>query len=306
MVTGDWKRYLEPQAWHPAAKIFPLMAERELTELAKDIKENRLLSPIVLLGTSVLDGRNRLLACARANVEPWLVQWKPIGDMGPVTWVISQNLKRRHLTSSQAAACAVEAVPLFEAEARERRLANLKRGNTRPDVQTIARRGEGKSVEQAAGKFNTNHLYVSEAKAIRQSDPDLFEAIREGKKTIPQARRELGLERNRITIIFDPAVPGDKKIFHFLAHLPGKTRSDTVKEILLQGMEKNESSYLPVPCSTRQTGQRSPINPASLIPTSIPGAPPDHELTESQESTEDERIDGEEIIDSIVESFIKS
>ena len=299
MVTHDWKRYLEPQAWHPAAKIFPLMQERELAELARDIKENGLLSPIVLLGTSVLDGRNRQLACARADVEPWLVQWKPIGDLGPATWVISQNLKRRHLTSSQAAACAVEALPLLEAEARERRLANLKRGNIGPDVQTIERRGAGRSVEQAAGKFNTNHLYVSEAKGIKQSDPDLFEAVREGKKTIPQARRELGLERNRITIIFDAAFQSDKKILDFLAHLPKKTRSDTLKEILLQGIEKDESPYL-----------RSPIYPASLGGeqgrTTTPGAPPDRELTESQEYTEDERIDGEELIDSIVESFMKS
>lgn len=286
MVTGEWKRYLEPQAWHPAAKIFPLMAERELAELAKDIKENGLLSPVVLLGTSVLDGRNRLLACARAGVEPWLVQWKPIGDMGPATWVISQNLKRRHLTSSQAAACAIEALPLLEAEARERRLANLKRGNTPPDVQTVERRGGRRSVEQAAEKFNTNHLYVSEAKAIKQRDPDLFEAVRQGKKTIPQARRELGLERNRITIIFDPEIPDDKKILDFLARLPRKTRSDTVKEILLEAMEKHERPY-----------------PAA---NSAAGAPTSHAPRETQESAEDEAADAEEIIDSIVQSFMKS
>jgi hypothetical protein len=54
----DWRRLLKV---HPAAELFPLMAEAELDELAADIAKNGLRSPIVLWaadnGECVLDGR---------------------------------------------------------------------------------------------------------------------------------------------------------------------------------------------------------------------------------------------------------
>jgi len=296
----DWQKYLKPEVWHPAAKLFPLMGEKELTELAEDIRRNKLLHPITMLGDLVLDGRNRLLACARADVEPWFVQWTE-KKMGPVEWVVSQNLRRRHLTSKQAAVIALEAMPLIQAEAKERQRLHGGTAPGRPKSlpqtigEVISDKHSGEAIERTAILFNTNRQYIQDLKAIRQKDPRLYEAVKKGEMTIPQARRELGLERNRITLLFNPEVSADKKILDFLLRLPRKTRSDTIKEILLQAIEKDESPYL-----------RSPIYPASLIPTSTPGTSPDHELRETQESTEDERIDGEELIDSIVESFTKS
>jgi len=46
-----------------------------------------------------LDGRNRLAACRIAKVKPRFVEWDGTGS--PLQWVISENLIRRHLTSSQ-------------------------------------------------------------------------------------------------------------------------------------------------------------------------------------------------------------
>ena len=121
----DWQKYLKPEVWHPAAKLFPLMGEKELAQLAEDIRRYRLLHPITLIGELVLDGRNRLLACAKAGVEPWFAQFND-QRMGPVQWVISQNFHRRHLTSSQATTVALEALPLLEEEAKGRREATSK------------------------------------------------------------------------------------------------------------------------------------------------------------------------------------
>ena len=55
---------------HPAALAFPMMPEKELRELAEDIKTHGLLEPIGLLDGKILDGRNRLKACELAEVEP--------------------------------------------------------------------------------------------------------------------------------------------------------------------------------------------------------------------------------------------
>ena len=53
----------------------------------------------------ILDGRNREKACAIAGVTPRYEEYS--GD-DPIGFVISMNMKRRHLTVSQRAAIASE------------------------------------------------------------------------------------------------------------------------------------------------------------------------------------------------------
>ena len=48
-----------------------------------------------------------------------LSEWLANG-MSPLAWVISQNLKRRHLDASEKAAITVKALPMFQAEAKDR------------------------------------------------------------------------------------------------------------------------------------------------------------------------------------------
>ena len=69
--------------------------------------------------------------------------------------VVSLNLKRRHLTSSQKAVIALEALPMLEAEARERQI-------RKPIDSVLQKIGEqkhsGDANQQAAKMFNTNRL----------------------------------------------------------------------------------------------------------------------------------------------------
>ena len=111
---------------HPACKLFPLLGETELQELADDIKENGLQNAIVLHDGKVLDGQNRLAACKLAGIEPTFVEWKGTGS--PLHWVVSQNLMRRHLSASQRAAVALELLPMLEKEAKDRQRKSPGRG----------------------------------------------------------------------------------------------------------------------------------------------------------------------------------
>ena len=84
---------------HPAAELFPLMAKDELQTLAADIKKNGLLVPITLnKDGALLEGRNRLNACQIAGVEPRFDTYR---GNDPVGFVMSANIHRRHLTTSQ-------------------------------------------------------------------------------------------------------------------------------------------------------------------------------------------------------------
>jgi hypothetical protein len=59
-------------AVHPVAALFPMLADDELEELAADIKANGLRFPIIRdkAGKTLIDGRNRLVACEIAGVKP--------------------------------------------------------------------------------------------------------------------------------------------------------------------------------------------------------------------------------------------
>lgn len=112
-------------AWpvHPAAELFPLASDDELAELTDDIKANGLIEPVWLYndpdrGTVLLDGRNRSIACQRAGATPTT---RTYHGADPIGFSISQNLKRRHLTTGQKAMLALKVEPLYAAEAAERR-----------------------------------------------------------------------------------------------------------------------------------------------------------------------------------------
>jgi hypothetical protein len=88
---------------HPAAGLFPMMAEDELRDLAADIKKNGQREPIYVYKCQVLDGRNRRRACAVAGVRPYY-EWLNAPDQDlddPLAFVLSKNLHRRHLTAEQ-------------------------------------------------------------------------------------------------------------------------------------------------------------------------------------------------------------
>ena len=85
-------------AFHPLADIFPLLEGDEFEALSADIKRNGLHEPIILLDDQILDGRNRYRACIAAGVEPTYRAFQ--GD-DPAAFVISANIRRRHLTLEQ-------------------------------------------------------------------------------------------------------------------------------------------------------------------------------------------------------------
>lgn len=85
---------------HPLCTLFPRMDGDEFESLVNDIKENGLLSPIVLLDGMILDGGNRYRACLEAGIEPEYSEF--VGESA-VSFVLSVNLHRRHMTAGQQA-----------------------------------------------------------------------------------------------------------------------------------------------------------------------------------------------------------
>ena len=175
-----------PMEFHPVAAIFPLMEGREFEDLKEDIRVNGLLESIWTFEGKILDGRNRYRACKEIGVEPKFREW---GGGSALSFVVSMNLKRRHLTLGQRAQSAAEALPYYEAEARKRQLSMLKRGSSVREK--IPERDQAKAVEQAGKDFKVNPRYITDAKALQKRAPDLAAKVKSGKTKIPQAKKEL-------------------------------------------------------------------------------------------------------------------
>src|ERR1700681_2897960 len=102
--------------FHPLADLFPLIEGAEFDDLVADIRAHGQLEDIVLLQNKVLDGRNRYRACRAAEVEPRLVPFDPEQHGDPLGFVISKNLKRRHLNESQRAMVAADIATMRQGE----------------------------------------------------------------------------------------------------------------------------------------------------------------------------------------------
>ena len=105
-MTGKWRERIKV---HPAAELIPMMSDAELDELATDIAKHGLYQAVAYHGDELLDGRNRLAAINRIEDEKrrndllgFVAATKRALEVrDPIAYVISANVRRRHLTAEQ-------------------------------------------------------------------------------------------------------------------------------------------------------------------------------------------------------------
>jgi len=177
--------------FHAVTNIFPAMGDDDYRQLLADIKANGLREPIWTYQGKIIDGRHRYRACLELGIQPRFREWDGNGSL--VQFVVSLNLHRRHLTSSQKAVVALDIERLLAEEAKERQRraaaetnAKLGRGETLTEKIPEASRGESRA--QAAAIVGTNARYVSDAKRIAKEAPEVLERVREGRLALPEAK----------------------------------------------------------------------------------------------------------------------
>ena len=159
--------------FHDAANIFP-MDDENIDALAEDIKQHNQLCPIEIYEGKILDGRRRWMACRFAGVEPEFVDVSPDD---PISYVLSLNLHRRHLSATQMSMVAARARDIYDRDAEKRMLAGKKQENppvNLPEGRSDARDAAGEAVG-VSGKsvdYGTKVLKHGSKKLIEACDQD--------------------------------------------------------------------------------------------------------------------------------------
>lgn len=170
-------------AIHPVALVFPAMAEAEFEALVADISEHGQREPIWTYRGEIIDGVHRARACERLGLPVRSQEWDGKGSLA--AFVISLNLKRRHLNAGQKAMIAQDALPFFEQDAKERQRAAG--GAVKAKLPEPEKR---QARDDAAAAVGVSPRYVQDAKQVAQRSPELAAEVRAGTKSLPRARGE--------------------------------------------------------------------------------------------------------------------
>lgn len=167
--------------FHEIANIFPLMEGQGYKDLVTDIAQNGLINPIILYDGKILDGRNRYRACMEIGILP---DFQEYAGTDPLQFVISLNLKRRHMNESQRASVAS-------------RIANMKNGEFHGNQHLVSANLQTPQISQAqaAEMMNVSPRLVASAKAVEHDAPELIPQIDNGEMTIHEAEKIIRAER---------------------------------------------------------------------------------------------------------------
>lgn len=156
---------------HPAADAFPLLEGPDHVALVDDIRAHGQREPIITEATTglIVDGRNRARACFELGLDPVAVPMDFEDVTEVVGFVLSRNLHRRHLTTSQRAIVAD-------------RISTLVHGQ---------KAGDGDVTQnEAAGLLRVSPRMVRTARELAKSGrDDLVESVASGQRTLSRAAK---------------------------------------------------------------------------------------------------------------------
>lgn len=186
--------------FHPYSEVFPLIEGVAFNELVADIKANGLREPIWTYEGKILDGRNRFLACQKANVRAALRKYMGNDALG---FVISLNVMRRHLSESQRAMAAA-------------RIATLREGANQHSSKNIGPEAKPASIEapsqaSAAESLGVGRSSVQRArKVVEKGSKALQHAVESGEVTVFKAASVTDLPKSEQMAAAKAPKPSEK------------------------------------------------------------------------------------------------
>jgi hypothetical protein len=160
---------------HPLCTLFPRVQGSEFEALKNDIRENGLRQPLVIHEGMILDGGNRYRACVELGIEPRTV---PFDGGSIVSFVLSSNLHRRHLSPGQQAAIVASAQDWAKAQPANRPEKDRHVAGLSTTADRAAQSGASLRTQERADK-------------VAKESPELAKQVAHGEITLPQALKQV-------------------------------------------------------------------------------------------------------------------
>lgn len=185
---------------HPAAEIFPLPTDEELEAICKSFREQGQTMPIIVDAQTrlLIDGRSRLLAAHRTQLEP-KIEYRMVKDPWGLSMVL--NMDRRHLTSEQK-----KRVYVLVREQRGVRERGGQDGNcnaaadkTKVSNDTFVKPTQSDYANEMGVSLPTVKRWEADAKVL-DAAPEMKQAVMDGEKSVRDAVTEALLKEKSETI----------------------------------------------------------------------------------------------------------
>ncbi len=179
---------------HPAANIVPMMDEDQYQALVEDVRANGFLNPLKVTDENLLiDGRNRICASIDVELDAPVESYNPVD---PVQYIVSENVKRRHLSETQRSTVALNIKRYYEQESKEIQLSGLKQYQNKTVRSDMTERKKGERPrEKAAKAVGVSTGMVQMADTVEKEAPDLFEKMQKDEVKTTAAYEEVKQRR---------------------------------------------------------------------------------------------------------------
>lgn len=194
---------------HALCSLFPPMGDAEYSALKKGMKDNGYdkRHPIVLLNGEILDGAHRYSCSKATKQKPEFIDFEKLGFTGtPFEYVMQENLRRRNLDPSQAAAIGAEIVQMMKEQERaeleilraEEKAAaeKAKAAGKKTPKPKKAPKPKGSKAAKAAATMGVSERSVAAAEALKNTDPAEFEKVKKGEKSLNAATTDAAVKKS--------------------------------------------------------------------------------------------------------------
>jgi ParB-like chromosome segregation protein Spo0J len=170
--------------WHEFATVFPMLGDDDLQQLADDIERNGQRFPVIVDEDGlVLDGRNRATACRMLGIEPRVEVFSG-SDAEKLEYVVSLNLSRRHMDTSQRAMAANKLATLRDGVSVQKQGAQI----CAPSL----------SQDEAAKQLNVSRRMVQKARKVEHDGAqEVGQAVEQGRLSLEQAEKLVKTEPDK-------------------------------------------------------------------------------------------------------------
>jgi len=194
---------------HALCSLLPPQSDAEYAAMKKGMKENGYdkRHPIVLISGEILDGAHRY-SCAKATKQkPEFIDFEKLGFAGtPFEYVMQENLRRRNLDPSQAAAIGAEIVAMMKEDERAEREAvkqaekeasdKAKASGSKAPKPKPVKKTVGSKAKKAAETMGVSERSVAAAEALKEADPAEFEKVKKGEQSLNAGTTAAALKKS--------------------------------------------------------------------------------------------------------------